>query len=110
MGKPNEEKPELASKILDLRKSLLESQPNIKCLVITALENDSDQPVVIYHGDQLEYTSLAVAVAGVLRKRVMDRIGGNDVHVHQSQQALSTNIGAEQGNHSHTPGQGENSS
>lgn len=93
MGKPNEERSEFVNKILNLKKSFLEKQPNIKCLVITALEDDSDQPVVVYHGDQLEYTALADTVAKVLRKRVIDRIGGNDVHVHQSQQTLSTDIG-----------------
>lgn len=92
------EHPEVVNKILELRKNLLTSHPNIKCLVITALENDSDQPVVIYHGEQLEYTALAVTAAKVLRERVLDRIGRDDIHVHQSQQTLGVNTGTEQRN------------
>ena len=107
----NEEKhPVLIDKILDLRKQLLNDQPNIRCLIITALEEESDQPVVVYHGDQLEYTAMSVAVARVLRKRVIDRIDGNDVHVHQSQSALGSDIGSEQGSGEDPAGQEADSS
>lgn len=97
MEKIKKEHPALVDKILDLRKHLLEDQPNIKCLVITALEEESDQPVVVYHGDQLEYTAVAVTVAKVLRQRVLDRIDGNDIHIHKPQQTPSTDVGSEQG-------------
>jgi len=70
------EHPELIAKILELRKTLLDEKPNIRCMVISVLEKGSDTPVVVYHGDQLEYTALAVEVAKVLRRRVVDRIDG----------------------------------
>ena len=68
---------ETINKALELKKSLLETMPNIRCFVISILENNSEYPIVIYHGDQLEYTALSVEVAKALRKRIIDRIDGN---------------------------------
>ena len=110
MEKITEEHPVLVDKILDLRKQLLKDQPNIRCLVITALEEESDQPVVVYHGDQLEYTAMAVTVAKVLRKRILDRVDGNDVHVHKPQQTLGAGVGTEQGSDQNPAGTEHNPS
>lgn len=104
-----EKRPESINKILELRANLLADCPNIKCLVITALENDSDQSMVVYHGEQLDYTALAITTAKILRERVLDRIGRNDVYVHQSQQTLGVNTGTEQGNNQDSSGQDQNS-
>ena len=67
---------ELVAKILGLRKSLLDDRPNIRCVVISVLEEGSDSPIVIYHGDQIEYTALSIEVARVLRQRVLEKING----------------------------------
>ena len=105
MEKTNEEQPNMIDKILSLKENLLDDCKDIRSLVITAIKEDSDQPVVIYHGDQLEYTALAVTVAKVLRQRILNRIDGNDVHVHQSQQTLNINPRAKQGNNQNNAGQ-----
>lgn len=72
----SEDKPELVDKILELRDRLTNDEStNIRCLIIGALEEDSQYPIVVFHGDQLEYTALSVAVAKELRKRALDQIG-----------------------------------
>ena len=97
MEKTNEENPnELVVKILSHRDQFLKECPNIRCLIFTVLEENSDQPIVVFHGDQVEYTALSVAIAKVLRQRIIDRVDGNEVQFRKSQQTLDTNNGTEQ--------------
>jgi hypothetical protein len=69
------EKSELVGKILELKQAILNDNAKIRCMVISVLEDGSDMPVVVYHGDQIEYTVLATETAKALKQKILDRIG-----------------------------------
>lgn len=72
----SEEKSELINKILSTRDQFVnDTSTKIRCMVIGVLEEGSEYPIVVFHGDQLEYTALSVAVAKELRRRILDQIG-----------------------------------
>ena len=47
----------------------------VRCLIFVAMLEGTDEPAVVFHGDQLDYTALSAAATERLRQIVLDRIG-----------------------------------
>jgi hypothetical protein len=54
----------------------LADKHQLKCALFVALPSDSDNPVVVMHGDLLDYTKLSVVTARHLRQRIINQIDG----------------------------------
>ncbi|MBD3407220.1 MAG: hypothetical protein GF411_13960 [Candidatus Lokiarchaeota archaeon] len=67
----------LIDELLAFREILLGKHDDIRCLVFAALRKDSSTPAVVFHGQEVDHTALAVSVATELRNRVMKKISGN---------------------------------
>jgi len=71
---PISEEKELLDQMLALREMVLGNNKNVESLVFAVKFKGNNSPAVVFHGEQLEYTALAVAVARTMRNRVMQRI------------------------------------
>lgn len=67
----------LVDELLALREMLIGKHDDIRCLVFAALRKDSNTPAVVYHGQEVDHTALAVSVATEFRNRIMKKISGN---------------------------------
>lgn len=57
------------------RERLVETH-QLRCALLIALPSDSDNPVVVMHGDVLDYTKLSIVTARHLRQRIISQIDG----------------------------------
>jgi hypothetical protein len=70
---------DLIEQLLVIRKMILDSRgdkPKIHAMVLCAIIDGSQNPAVVYDGDEVSYTALAVAAATELRNRVIRKISG----------------------------------
>ena len=77
----NEEptKPKVVDEIQKFKDKLLsDDECDIRCIVFSVLENNSNHPVVVYYGDKVECAALSNAVHSELKNRIINIMDGNN--------------------------------